>query len=433
MAVPQQRPSRTQAVKLLRHPRGTPPRSVPCQWCGQRIPPACCSKCLNELAHTPKEVAEAAQRSLATSLVQLKSRLALLERHTLLVERLADLRAVAERRAAAAKGRRRQLERRREELRERRQRNETRAVEWAAAGRRLEAKRCRISCDEFLRDTARYSQSLGAFHIYTELAVARSALQAERKRRCAELVSIFPLKWIVQDAVGDRTVSLAQVPSFSVLSAAGVLKDDDRKDMEAALSYLLPLVAGLAEYLDVMLPFPCTGAQGYEESVRIAEVEANRVRAQSEGSVALAPQTAWWVRPCVLHPFTERWHNFSIYDGICTSEFLAALRFLDEDLRRICLCQGEVPPADFSTLQLLASSLSAAELGCVSPPFLAPPSMSASVSQAGTSSIAVSSVLNGDSWRLTTSNSSTQHHDGGLQKGRRRPSADPASFEDGEW
>jgi hypothetical protein len=357
--------------------------------------------------------------------------MALLERHALLVERLADLRAVAERRAAATKGRRRQLELRREELCERRRRSETCAVEWAAAGRRLEAKRCRISSDEFLRDPARHSHSLGAFHIYQELAVARSALQAERKRRCAELVGIFPLKWIVQDAVGDRTVSLAQVPSFSVLAAAGVLKDDERKDMEAALSYLLPLVAGLAEHLDVTLPFPCTGARGHEESARIADLEANRVRSQSEGAVAVAPQIAWWARPCVLHPFTGRWHNFSIYDGICTSEFLTALRLLDEDLRRICLCQGEVPPADFSTLQLLASSLSAADLGCVSPPLLALP-LSASVSQAGTSSIAVSSVANGDSWRLTTS--STQCHEGGLQKGRRRPSAEEAaSFEDGEW
>lgn len=371
-----------------------------------------CTGCRGEASegrlsgHTPGQH-QVTQRALAAALSQWSRRPALRERHAVLVERLAELRAAAERRAAAVRLRRRQLEMRRDELRERRRRHETLASGWAAAWRSLEAKRCRISCDEFLRDPAKHSLTLGAFHVYQELSVVRSALQGERRRRIAELVEIVPLKWIVREDGGDRTVSLGQVQSFVV---PGVLQEDELKDLEAALSFLLPLVAMLAVYLDVALPFQCTGARGLEEACSEASCEhiEERPRAVSESSASISlprprrpskdasvarVQAAWWARPCVWHPFTSRWSNFSIYDGICTSEFSMALRLLDEDLLKLCASQGEVPSADFGTLQLLASCLSAAQLGCVSPPLALQDGCIASVSQADTSSLAGSSTM----------------------------------------
>lgn len=350
------------------------------------------------------------QRALSISISQWSRRPALRERHAALVERLADLKATTERRSAAVRTRRRQLEERRVELRERRRRHEARAAEWATAWQRLEAKRCRVSRDEFLRDPAQHSQTLGAFHVYQELSVVRLALQAERRRRCADLIAILPLKWIASGGCGaDRTVTLAQVQSFA---ATGVLKDDEVKDLEAALSILVPLVSILAAYLDVTLPFPCTGARGNLQSASELHIDrcpaktaklvlsedaggdsgrdsigvSQDVRNQpctgvsggvpTDGSTASSPRTAahvaWWLRPSVLHPFTGRWHQFSIYDRICTSEFSIARRLIDEDLRRLCVCQGEAMPEHLGTLQLLATCLSAARLGCISPPAAAP-------------------------------------------------------------
>lgn len=253
--------------------------------------------------------------------------------------------------------------------------------------------------------------------------MVRSSVQAERRRRIAELVSYLPLKWIVrEDAGADRTVSLAQVQSFG---APGVLQDDELKDIQAALSFLLPLVALLAVYLDVTLPFPCTGARGHEETLNVP----HSPHPQEGGTSA-----SKWVRPCVLHPFTGRWSSFSIYDGICTPEFTKALRLLDEDLQKLCACQGEAAPVHFGTLQLLASILSAVHLGCVSPPLALQESCLASVSLADTSSLAGSSTL------LNTS--STQVHDSLLlPKPRSRQSHRPEysagssarDWEDDDW
>jgi len=323
---------------------------------------------------------QAPQHAIAASLSRWSRRPALLERHAKLAERLRELRSAVQQRTAAAQTGRQQVEVKREELRELRRRHETRVSEWAAACRHLEAKRCRISRDEFLRDPAKHRQTLGAFHIYQELSVVRSAVQAERRSQISKLVDIFPLKWIVREDGGERTVSLAQVQSFLV---AGVLQDDALKDVEAALSFLLPLVSLLAVYLDVALPFPCAGASGRPGQV-LVEIQAwtdnvgepcrsgfdqrprahteptasapsmNRSQIQSECGGAAA-QSAWWTRPCVLHPFTGIWFNFSIYDGICTAEFMTALRLLDQNLRKLCMSQGVVPPLDSSTLQLLAS------------------------------------------------------------------------------
>jgi len=443
MAVPQ-RQLRTQVARPLpRNTRGAPVRSASCPWCQQTLPPACCSTCLNSLTQQQNQVdakasVEVAQRAVAASLREWSRRLALREKHALLSERLAGLHSAADRRSSAVRARRRHLEARREDLRERRRRHEARASEWAAAWRRLEVKRCRISRDEFLRDPAQHSQTLGAFHIYQELSVVRSSVQAERRRRIAELVSYLPLKWIVrEDAGADRTVSLAQVQSFG---APGVLQDDELKDIEAALSFLLPLVSLLAVYLDVTLPFPCTGARGHEE----ARAERSNESCDTRASVSSVPRpphpqeggtsASKWVRPCVLHPFTGRWSSFSIYDGICTPEFTKALRLLDEDLQKLCACQGEVGPVHYGTLQLLASILSAVHLGCVSPPLALQESCLASVSLADTSSLAGSSTL------LNTS--STQIHDSLLlPKPRSRQSHRPEysagssarDWEDDDW
>lgn len=399
---------RGQAARATRASRTAPPRTAPCPWCRQPLPPACCATCLNrEARHTHRvdinTAAEAMQRALAISISQWSRRPALRERHAVLVDRLADLRATTERRTAAVRMRRRQLEERRDELRERRRRHEARAAEWATAWQRLEAKRCRISRDEFLRDPAQHSQSLGAFHVYQELSVVRLALQAERRRRCADLIAILPLKWIVSgDFGGDRTVTLAQVQSFT---ATGVLKDDELKDLEAALSMLLPLISVLAAYLDVTLPFPCTGAQGHGRDRFDPTGVSGGV--PTEGLTASSPRTAanvaWWTRPSVLHPFTGRWHQFSIYDNICTAEFSSALRLIDEDLRRLCVCQGEAAPDHPDTLQLLATCLSAARLGCVSPPTAAPnypplATASTAVGSTSASQVETSSATASDMW-----------------------------------
>lgn len=290
--------------------------------------------------------------------------------------------------------------------------------------------------------------------------MVRSAVQAERRSQISKLVDIFPLKWIVREDGGERTVSLAQVQSFLV---AGVLQDDALKDVEAALSFLLPLVSLLAVYLDVALPFPCAGASGRPGQV-LVEIQAwtdnvgepcrsgfdqrprahteptasapsmNRSQIQSECGGAAA-QSAWWTRPCVLHPFTGIWFNFSIYDGICTAEFMTALRLLDQNLRKLCMSQGVVPPLDSSTLQLLASCLSATHLGCVSPPLALHDVSSASVSQADESSLGASSMNAScaqvcDSVQLTKNTSRRSRR---LEQSVESSIGGTSAWEDGEW
>jgi hypothetical protein len=225
------------------------------------------------------------------------------------------------------------------------------------------------------------------------------------------------------------------------------MKENELREMQVALSFLLPLVATVGFYLDVTLPFPCCGARGFEEAnvcgnhamehhlpVESELSSSGTVVHRSKSKEAATPQSAWWAQPCVLHPFTRRWSNFSICDGVCTSEFMTALQLLDEDLRRLCASQGEAPPADSSTLQLLASGLSAANLGCVSPPSVVQESSAASISLADTSSLAASSTL--------PNAASAQVHDSTVppKTPRRRTdqlaesSAGAASpYEDGDW
>jgi len=136
-----------------------------------------------------------------------------------------------------------------------------------------------------------------------------------------------------------------------------VLQDAEKCDLEAALSFLLSILAGLATYLDVVLPFPCVLARGH-----------TAVKAEADGELGREHVGAWWTWPGVLHPFSGRWHYFSFYDNICTPDFEKALQLVDEDLRRLCALQGEPAPTHLGTLQLLAHILHSANLGCISPP-----------------------------------------------------------------
>ncbi|CAK0807398.1 unnamed protein product, partial [Prorocentrum cordatum] len=120
-----------------------------------------------------------------------------------------------------------------------------------------------------------------------------------------------------------------------------VLKEEELRSMEAALSWLAPLLSALAVCLDVWLPFPVhrgRAALGTEAAAGAPE----RRRGRTAGSAAARIGPCKWTSPCVEHPFTARWNYFSIYDGICTSEFATATRLLDEDLRHLCACQGEL-------------------------------------------------------------------------------------------
>jgi len=404
MAVPPQGPLQSTAQQAAKMQPLRPWRTVPCPWCRQPLPPACCGGCVSRAArsarHTDSGVlageVQATQRVLAASLAQASRRLALRERRTLLAERVLELRAAAERRGLTVLARRRHLEERREDLRVRRRRHEVRAAEWAPAKRRLEGKRSRVSRDEFLRDPMQHVTTLGAFHVLQELSVVSTALQAERRKRCAELVALFPLKWIVSDASGDHTVTLGQVQSFGV---AGVLQEQEIQDLEAAISMLVPLLSALAAYLDVTLPFPCTGARG-----------SARAAALGHRSTGSANSPAWWTWPCVLHPFRGRWQYFRFYDNLCTSEFALALRLIDEDLRWLCIQQGEVP-AHFGALQLLAQILSSEHLGCLSSPIACHPALStgsaSQVDTPGTGSLSVAASggtrESGESARLASS------------------------------
>merc|ERR1712107_461473 len=55
------------------------------------------------------------------------------------------------------------------------------------------------------------------------------------------------------------------------------------------------------------------------------------------------------------------------------SDFKRALRLMDENLRRLCTCQGENPDSNLDTLQLLHLCLRATHIGCISSPVSSPP------------------------------------------------------------
>lgn len=435
MATPPQR-QRLRLAHPAQAPRGqawrpqrSAGRNVPCPWCRQPLPPACCAGCLNQVVRQAgradaNAAIEASQQALAVALAQSSRRRLLLDRRSMLLSRTAELRAMAERRAAALHAQRKRLEESSQEFRERRRHHETRAAQWVAFRRQLEMKRCRISREEFLQNPSQHSAVLGAFHVYQELYVVTNSLQKERRRRCAEAASIFPLKRIGSfDDPGFQTITLGQVQHFI---GTGVLQCEEVQDLRAALSFLTHLVALLAGYLDITLPFPCTPGQGvaavHTEDSRAMGVartsgsagsgprgrelsdgetqDAGRWTAARESPAAASPrvtrtrsrssdtQGPWWVCPCVLHPFTSRWIYFSVDDGICTCEFEQAMRLLDEDLRQMCASQGEVSPSRFTTLQLLAHLLSAPHLGCTSPPRPASGTSSRSTETPATSSAA---------------------------------------------
>lgn len=439
---------------------------------------------------------EASQQALAATLAQSSRRCSLLDHRAVLLKRAAELRAVAERRAAALKARRKQLEESTQKLFERRRRHEARAVQWATARRQLEVKRSRISREEFLQDPAQHYAVLGAFHVYQELSVVSTALQTERRRKCAEAASVFPLKRIGSgDAPSLHTMTLGQVQCFTGM---GVLRDEDVRDLRAALSFLVHLLVVVARYLDVTLPFPCILGRGVAASYaneNCGSVASTRVCAGGHGRgremfrvegddtiegsasyddhglvvggvpTAASPRVTrarsrspdlnapWWISPCVLHPFTGRWLYFSIYDGICTREFETAIRLIDEDLRQMCACQGEASPAHFSTLQLLAHLLSAPHLGCSSPPRPASVNSSSATETPGTSSAAsgtrdsaVSSATvfspalgfvarpRTESESLVSSRGPTRHGSPRLTVSSAPVSArDITVYEDGEW
>lgn len=179
--------------------------------------------------------------------------------------------------------------------------------------------------EQFLLNPEKH-RTLGAFHVYQELLDVNLRLVGERRRRCAEVVGLFPYKVIVSE--GDATVTLGQVESFKVM---GMLQEEEMRDLQAATTFLTALVAMLGEIMDVTLPFPCL---------------VGRPRRCT---------------PCALHPFTDHWFHFGIDRTSCFSgpDFAVALRFVNEDVRRLCACQGVVVPAHLGTLQLLAHYLSA--------------------------------------------------------------------------
>lgn len=329
---------------------------------------------------------EISQRALAAALLEHSHMRALQDRRHALLERNTELRALAKRRAGAVRSRRRLLEERGEDLRERRRRHELQAAEWAVARRRLDAKSSRVFREDFFRDPGQHRESLGAFHVYQELAVASHKLQLERRRRCAEIVAAFPLKWIGSSG-GDYTVTLGQVQNFT---PSGVLHCEEFKDLHAAVSHLMELLPALAAYLDVTLPFGCTPGhrgncappppEGMEDDAegevfpRAASPAAARSHPYSQRRSTV--QAAYGPWPCVYHPFRRRWYNFSVYNNICTSEFGTARKLVDEDLRQLCASQGEYLPQHVGTLQLLAHLITAANLGCLSPPMSNPPTPS---------------------------------------------------------
>lgn len=297
-----------------------------------------------------------------------------LQRCGQLRQRLKVLRAQLQERNASNALRKRHLEEFRERLRRRRSVHEEHWAAWQSGRRRLDAKAA-VSRAQFLQNPARHQ--LGAFHVYQELSVVSAALQQERRRRCSDLIELLPVKWLHMGS-GQDVLSLGQVQSFE---RSGVLGEDELHHLEAALMLLMRLISALASCLDVTLPFPCSAGRGLREVSSAVEAATaasgmrERHRRSSTGGLAYlarprAPAGApEWVLPCVQNPFTRTWSHFSVYDNICTSEFAAVLRLVDQDLLQLCRCAGVTStPKGAGTLQLLAALLRAEHLGCISPP-----------------------------------------------------------------
>jgi len=354
----------------------------------------------------------------------------MLEKRAQLNKRVADLRRLQLERAETLRLKRQEIERQRAETQARRSLHDAAACSLADYRRVLETKRLRLTRSEYLRDPLKHKSNLGTFHIYKELSEAIERLTAERRRRCAERVSLFPFKWIEsggqEKGYQEPTVTLGQVQSFT---PAGVFGDDGRvqdrisqttshrssdaaKDLQAAVSFLVLLMQGLAGDLDMTLPFQCElrnpaspakqpfalgagarraslpGAPGYDPS-SAAVAAADHARENSPPHVGIALMQALPTHLCsprataaasessnpeescmpgIAHPFSGRWHEFRIRDHTCTSEYARALRLVNENVVLLCACQGSKAPPRFGTLELLTHCLSSANLGCLWPP-----------------------------------------------------------------
>lgn len=382
-------------------PRNFNASAPPCRWCREPLHPVCCSKCVTaELLRCRdagkdlerRHAGEAADPNFSAAIVQLGRRHDFELRPTFSrLRRVATLQAdVAERRATLER-RRRSLERQREALLVRRRRYEQRASDLAAARRKLDARRCGVSLDDFLSNPSEHVAALGALHPYQEISNLSSALQTERVRKIGEVIQLLPIKYLRKTEGGheDSTMTLSQVRDFQ---PQGPLSEEGLKDLEAALPLLMLLVHLLALYLDVTLPFPCSQGQGGSEALTGTTADAAgfaegfQRRASSPGAAIGAaidriglsrasspgpgsPRGYSRSRPCVLQPFQGRWTYFSVHDKFCTDEFQAAMGLVVEDL--LCLCALSGAPAShdvhMSTSSLLARLLDAPNLGCMWP------------------------------------------------------------------
>lgn len=345
-----------------------------CPCCHGQLLPGCCGNCLQRVARRwDKRQVQQSREALESLLERCPHRHLKIQRCGQLRQRLKLLRSQLQQRSAQNSLRKGQLEEYRERLRRRRSAHEENWAAWQTGRRRLDAK-VFVSRAQFLKDPGRHQ--LGAFHVYQELSVVTAALQQERRRRCNELVEFLPVKWLHMGS-GQDVLSLGQVQTFQ---RSRVLQEDELHHLEAALMLLMRLISALASYLDVTLPFPCSGGRGLREVSSAVEaataasgVRERHRRSSTKGLAYLARPRApagapQWVLPCVQNPFTRQWHHFGVYDKICTSEFAAVLRLVDQDLLRLCSCQGVTCPENSGTLQLLAALLSAEHLGCMSPP-----------------------------------------------------------------
>ncbi|CEL99122.1 unnamed protein product [Vitrella brassicaformis CCMP3155] len=350
----------------------------------------------------------------------------------------------------------------------------------------LQSKLLPMTLHRFLDDPPCNVAGLGAFHIYQELKAVMEAMQTERRKKCSELICLFPLKKIVCN--GQKMLTLAEVESFQ---ASGEMPFEREMEVEAALSFIAPIVFGLAAYLDVPLPFPivyghywkCQACQrnisARDPIYRLADTPShprphpspspippppampsdlpNRMPSNisddqsthshqgdypfslslaTRGQVKRSPAshassrsqsisssvaqtvtmgvakvttevgqqlrhgrgslsgvsamlmarkgglgrgghreqrdggTKGWAVPRVIHRGTGVAHAFTIYDGVCTSDFSAALHLLNQSLLHMCERQGQHPPLrqHDDTLQLLNSIISSPHLGCLVPP-----------------------------------------------------------------
>lgn len=192
---------------------------------------------------------------------------------------------------------------------------------------------------------ARAAEKLAADESLDELL---TQLRVERKRVCSVLVSQFPLKKIARTSTEkkSRVITLGAVTALE-LSRVTSVSVEEQRDIQAALGFLVQLVSHLAYYLDVTLPFPC-------------------------GVCPKSPRM-----PAVYRPLRKHWYHFTVQDGSCTKSFAKALKFLREDLRRLCETQGISVPLNsafpYNTavplLKLLDACLHARHFGTMCPPF----------------------------------------------------------------